>query len=90
MTPPVSETKMNDEMKPCPFCGSDDIAVVPAEDSPDYDADYPVVVACMDCSADGPDRDFKSAAEAIAVWNRRALPSPPYEMKEGITPNPKQ
>jgi len=59
-------------LKNCPFCGGTDIAVVPAEDEPDYDSDYPIVAACMDCSANGPFGEFKSGADAIAAWNARA------------------
>jgi Lar family restriction alleviation protein len=72
----TDENKLVEALLPCPFCGGRDIACVPAEESPDYDSDYPVVVACMDCSANGPSREFTSAADAIAAWNRREVPVP--------------
>lgn len=46
------------KLKPCPFCGSEDLkAFIP-------------YVRCLACFATGPER--LTQAEAIAAWNQRA------------------
>ena len=52
---------MADNIKPCPFCGSDDTEVV---DMPPY-----WWIACRKCDAGGPMKGRK--APAIAAWNQR-------------------
>ena len=49
------------KLKPCPFCGSDDVVV---EET--YTSGY---VRCRDCGAEGGFR--YSHDEAVAAWNRR-------------------
>lgn len=61
------------ELKPCPFCGSTDIAIV-KQDNPhnDYDGDYPYLytAACKQCLSRSPQKVYEEyAAEA---WNTRA------------------
>lgn len=62
---------MTDELKPCPFCGGDDLEVT------DMDGDH--YVLCHGCALEAPFHD--SRAEAVAAWNRRAAiaapPGPP-------------
>lgn len=58
------------ELKPCPFCGSDDLKVRKASFGVQY-------VLCTDCGAEGPPRDnlheTSRMSEKIAVeqWNNR-------------------
>lgn len=62
-------TKVNksqfDFLKPCPFCGSDNIFV--DEFWERYDEPY--FVTCNGCGANGPYTRKKE--EAIELWNRR-------------------
>ena len=68
-------------MKPCPFCGGNNVVVrqfvhVPESllDDAMPDADrYAWVVTCSGCAADGPWR--KSEPAAVYAWNRRPDPS---------------
>ena len=49
-------------LKPCPFCGSDDVLF--------YGLVHDCMVICKNCTSQGPARaDQEGAAEA---WNRRA------------------
>lgn len=60
---------MSQDLKPCPFCGSDvDIACVEMMSSRDAG---PVYVHCDGCGADGPQHDW--ADDATRDWNRRAV-----------------
>lgn len=54
---------MSEELKPCPFCGSDDLLVVSC-------APLGWQVECADCYATGP--AMGSQAETREAWNRRA------------------
>lgn len=56
---------MSEELRPCPFCGSDHVDLICMGTR----EDDPHVVECDDCdaTASGMDR-----AEAMANWNRRA------------------
>lgn len=56
---------MNDELKPCPFCGSVHLSVL------DYESRYRV--ECNFCKARTGIWDSK--AEAIEEWNRRIEPT---------------
>jgi hypothetical protein len=64
-----------EELKPCPFCGGDAMAMPRTCDkSTPYDpADraFPVV-RCMTCFAEVQGKNWTGAATAIAAWNRRA------------------
>lgn len=55
-----------DELKPCPFCGSDNVRM---------DTDYGVYfVLCVNCQTEGPDDPDKSTA--IKLWNGRPIEAP--------------
>ena len=64
---PCRYTHMTDELKPCPFCGGDDLEVT------DMDGDH--YVLCHGCALEAPFHD--SRAEAVAAWNRRAAIAAP-------------
>lgn len=75
------------ELKPCPFCGSDDLKVW-ATSIP-----YQSFVECRKCCCIGP--DCVTTDEAIAAWNRRApqlMPGlvriDPTEYQDGLYLNP--
>lgn len=57
------------EMKPCPFCGQREVAVIKR-----HDAEHPFtlysLVQCASCLAEGP--LALDADEAVEMWNRRA------------------
>ena len=53
---------MTDALKPCPFCGSDDVEAL--------DMEGKHYVVCYDCALEGP--FHKSRAAVIAAWNTRA------------------
>lgn len=52
---------MSEEIKPCPFCGSEDVEVFP-----NYGRYF---AACCDCGSEGPNKERKE--EAIRKWNQR-------------------
>ena len=52
---------MSEEIKPCPFCGSEDVEVFP-----NYGHYF---AACCDCGSEGPNKERKE--EAIRKWNQR-------------------
>ena len=52
---------MSKEIKPCPFCGSEDVEVFP-----NYGRYF---AACCDCGSEGPNKERKE--EAIRKWNQR-------------------
>ena len=58
---------MTDALKPCPFCGSDDVEALDMEGK-----HYAV---CYDCALEGP--FHKSRAAVIAAWNTRAALAAP-------------
>jgi Lar family restriction alleviation protein len=54
-------------VKSCPFCGSEDIAVVTDRDT----HDYPIAswwAKCLDCEARGPETT-ESEQKAYELWN---------------------
>jgi Lar family restriction alleviation protein len=55
---------MTPELKPCPFCGSDDVYV-------HCPGDYGHV-ACKECDADGPYVMADNLQVIIDAWNTRA------------------
>ncbi|WP_370688894.1 Lar family restriction alleviation protein [Xenorhabdus anantnagensis] len=63
---------MTDKLKPCPFCGSNNVNV----DCLDYKSDYDSWVDCLHCDARGPssygneNKDI-SYKNAIELWNKR-------------------
>lgn len=68
---------MTEELKPCPFCGSDDVEAL--------DMEGKHYVACYDCALEGPFHD--SRAEAVAAWNRRAaIAAPPGWVQVPVEP----
>jgi Lar family restriction alleviation protein len=58
-------SKMTEELKPCPFCGSSDIEIYehPYECQPD--------LYSVDCDCGAGVELFKSRDLAIEAWNRR-------------------
>lgn len=66
------------ELKPCPFCGSNDVWVLDVEPSGQM-SEYSHVVCC-DCNASGPMKSSDDAAEA--AWNSRACESTHNPEKE--------
>jgi Lar family restriction alleviation protein len=62
---------MNDDLKPCPFCGSTDLEQF------DNDWGWPVV-SCNKCKASGPIPQDATASDdmlrsvAVVLWNTRA------------------
>lgn len=52
------------ELKPCPFCGSDDVFCSQGLEGEDY-------VECWDCSAKV--ESYNGMDDAIAGWNSRAI-----------------
>jgi len=57
---------MNEKLKPCPYCGSDDVHL--------EEMGYPHHVYCSNCSAriTGQGYEEEGEADAIRRWNRRA------------------
>lgn len=51
---------MNKEVKPCPFCGGEDIR---------YEEDDLIVIYCYECDCQS--RRCETIEEAIEAWNRR-------------------
>ena len=58
----------NKKLKPCPFCGSDEVQIS-YEDTFSYD--FRRGVYCSDCCG-GMYPFYNSEAEAIEAWNTRA------------------
>ena len=58
---------MTEALKPCPFCGSDDVEAL--------DMEGKHYVVCYDCALEGP--FHKSRAAVIAAWNTRAALAAP-------------
>lgn len=70
---------MTDALKPCPFCGGNNLMAFPPTCGPQdaYDASDRVfpLVRCMTCYAEAPGENFppgRSASSAVVAWNRRA------------------
>ncbi len=59
---------MNDKLKPCPFCGSENLD----EGRDTMDSTVHFHVYCLDCQGAGPEGDTSGIAEGN--WNRRAAP----------------
>jgi Lar family restriction alleviation protein len=69
---------MDQETKPCPFCGSDNISDGEMLSSDADGGNRAVQSECLDCGAVGPkgwladgEIDY-GCVKAIAAWNRRA------------------
>lgn len=52
------------ELKPCPFCGSDDVFCSQGQEGEHY-------VECCDCGAKI--ETYKGVEDAVKAWNRRAI-----------------
>lgn len=59
---PLQTIRIDDELKPCPFCGSTDIEIAW------YGKDGEAVI-CLGCGGTG--SQYTDRAKAIAAWNRR-------------------
>ena len=58
-------------MKPCPFCGSDDVGYSYGKHQDGHDLSF---IACGVCGARGPVRTYTSEwddDESAAAWNKR-------------------
>ena len=53
---------MPEKLKPCPFCGSNEI----------YSSPNIALIMCKKCRCWGPNTGT-TAAEAVSAWNRRTL-----------------
>ncbi|MGF6633543.1 Lar family restriction alleviation protein [Paraburkholderia sp. MM6662-R1] len=70
---------VSDELKPCPFCGSDEVTIGSFGSS--Y-VDPQHYVQCEEC--DGATMRHASDAAAIAAWNRRAAASAQATGQAGV------
>jgi Lar family restriction alleviation protein len=76
---------MNEELKPCPFCGCQDVALVENDKIPFRLGSYTLVTYafCTGCGAQtGAKAGMEAAERAIEGWNRRAA-------TEALTATPK-
>ena len=62
MIAPLQTIRIDDELKPCPFCGSTDIEIAW------YGKDGEAVI-CLGCGGTG--SQYTDRAKAIKAWNRR-------------------
>ena len=62
---------MQEKLKPCPFCGSENIEIVRSPITERF------IAACNSCAASS--RYFNDEDEAIDGWNRRAEESKQYD-----------
>ena len=57
-----------EEIKPCPFCGSDDLFP--------YEGEHYSSIICIDCRAEGPrviiDPENYNWEASIELWNKRS------------------
>lgn len=64
---PVRGAVMAEKLKPCPFCGGDDLYFPHGTD--------PAVIECSGCGARSGVPDDQTEVEASAKWNARVAPS---------------
>ena len=65
----------DDKIKPCPFCGERGMVVwMDQRSSADGDFKTAAVRCSKRCSGGPKTHQFPTEGEAIAAWNRRALP----------------
>lgn len=67
---------MSDELKPCPFCGSE----ATMQDTEDWSPYSRWMVRCTECGMDTGGRESKSAA--ISAWNARAERTCRFSLEE--------
>ncbi|MFA5247896.1 MAG: Lar family restriction alleviation protein [Candidatus Paceibacterota bacterium] len=69
----------NEKLLPCPFCGSNDLEIVPDLAEDDNNRIYAYHVFCKDCYARGrnlyPHCWCESEQQAIEAWNNRFIPA---------------
>lgn len=53
-----------DKLKPCPFCGGEEIEKLPCIDG--------ILLHCNYCEADVSFRDDLEESQAVTMWNNRA------------------
>ena len=64
----------NYELKPCPFCGSDDLFVFwrSWDSTPNNPDNYEYGVECIFCGIEiGIKTAYKTEQQAVAAWNNR-------------------
>lgn len=59
---------MSEKLKPCPFCGSEDLNVYSYQNY--YSLPYRWEVACTQCEGRGPVKNTKK--QAIDAWDKRS------------------
>jgi Lar family restriction alleviation protein len=71
--------KQSAELLPCPFCGSNDLEIIPDLAKDDNNRIYAYHVFCRDCHARGrnnfPICWCESEQQAIEAWNDRFIPA---------------
>jgi len=67
---------MNDNLQPCPFCGSTDISLNEILGKRPDGSHYCQSV-CMDCNTAGPETLPHKPDLATRAWNYRVIPLPP-------------
>lgn len=66
---------MNENLKPCPFCGGENLLIMPknCDKRSEYnhaDRAFPLI-RCIDCGATVEGANWSNPKNAIAAWNRR-------------------
>ena len=62
---------MLSELKPCPFCGSENVSTNTVEPPPGFGELIPIRYGVFCSTCFGGNRYYNTEQEAIAAWNRR-------------------